>query len=198
MFCFFKHAVLPDIVMKKEKHFVTFNRKENKIIDSSWSLMLVMTKTCAILGKYLNLNLPVQGNGCMEITTASFPMGFTEIVHRAINCTALSPLLLTLQFLHFYISTSLLHLVLEPCLVCAAQLAYKRSLAGLPSRSRPSPPTKSILPTVWHSYSYSHTYTYWLKNVSFGIWLLQSRNIWEGDKNRIRRAAEKLEMKGKS
>lgn len=122
MFCFFKHAVLPDIVRKKEKHFVTFNRKENKIIDSSWSLMLVITKTCAILGKYLNMNLPVQGNGCMEITTASFPKGSKEIVHRAINCTALSPLLLTLQFLHFYISTSLVTFGfgILPCLCSSA------------------------------------------------------------------------------
>lgn len=42
-------------------------------------------------------------------------------------------------------------------------------------------------------------YTYSLKNVGFGIWLLQSRNIWEGDKNGIRgRKAEKLEVEGKS
>lgn len=195
MSCYFEHAVLPDIVRKKQKHFVKFNRKEKKILSgpSSWSLL-----KRAILGKYWNLNFPVQSNGCIEIITAFYPQGFLGIVHRAINCTTPSPLFLTLQFLNFYLATPLLGLVLESCLMCGTQLVHKRSLAGLHSSSLPSPPTKSILPTVWHSCPSSHTYTYSFENVSFGIWLLQNKNTSEGDKNEIRgREAEKLEMGGK-
>lgn len=124
MSCYFKHAVFPDIVRKKEKHFVKFNRKEEKI--SSWSLKLVITQTCAILGKYLNLNFPVQGNVCMEIITAFCPQGFLGIVHRAINCTTPSSLFLTLQFLNFYIATPLLlYLDLESWLVCGSACAQE-------------------------------------------------------------------------
>jgi len=105
--CYLKHAVLPDIVGRKEKHFVKFNKKEKKR-NSSWSLKLVITQTCAILRKHLNLSFPVQGNGCMEIIAAFCPKGFVGIVHKTINSTAPSPLLLTLKFLNFLISTPLL------------------------------------------------------------------------------------------
>lgn len=51
-------------------------------------------------------------------------------------------------------------------------------LACLHSNSQPSPPTKFVLSFIWHNYpSSSNTYTYSLKNVSFGMWLLKSRNI---------------------
>lgn len=151
-------------------------------------------------GKILKPGLPNTGQWLRGKHAAFCPKGFMGMVHRAISSTAPSPLFLTLQFLHFYVATPLLCLFLESCcLACAAQLAHKRSLAGRHSNSSSSPPTKSFLPTVWHSYPSSHTYTYSLKNISFGVWLLQSRNIWEGDKNGIRRReAEKLEMEVKS
>lgn len=137
--------------------------------------------------KILKSELPGLGNGWMEIISAFCPKVFMGVVCRATSSTAPSLLFLTQQLLNFYNATPLLCSVLEYCLVCVAQLMHKRSLAGLCSSSLPSPPTKSLVPTVWHSYPSSCTYTYSLENVSFGIWLLQSRNIWEGDKNRIRR-----------
>lgn len=161
------------------------------------SLKQMITQTCIIL-KYLNLNFPVWGIGCMEIITVSCPKVFMGVVSRAINSTAPSLLFLTQQLLNFYNATPLLCSVLEYCLICVAQLVHNRSLSGLHSSSLPSPPTKSLVPTAWHGFPSSHTYTYSLEDVSFGIWLLQSRNIWEGDKNGIRRREpEKLEMNNK-
>lgn len=184
---------------KKEKHFIKFNRKEKKNYIYSGSIKLVIIQTHAILEKYLKLNFPVPGNGCIEIITVFCLKGFMWTVHRAINSTVPSTLFLTLQFLNFYIDTPLLCLFLESCLACAVWLTRKRSLAGLCSSRPPLPPTKSVLSAVWNSYASAHTYTYSLENVSFGIWFLQSRNIWEGDKNRIKgREAEKLETEGKS
>lgn len=136
----------------------------------------MITQTCAIL-KYFNLNFPVWRIGCMEIITVFCPKVFMGVVHRAINSTAPSLLFFTQQLLNFYNATPLLCSVLEYCLVWVAHFVHKRSLSGLHSSSLPSPPTKSLVPTVWHSHPSSHTYTYSIEDVSFGIWLLQSRNI---------------------
>lgn len=153
-----------------------FCQIQHKGKNSFCYLKQMITQTCAIL-KYFNLNFPVWRIGCMEIITVFCPKVFMGVVHRAINSIAPSLLFFTQQLLNFYNATPLLCSVLEYCLVWVAHFVHKRSLSGLHSSSLPSPPTKSLVPTVWHSHPSSHTYTYSIEDVSFGIWLLQSRNI---------------------
>lgn len=90
----------------------------------------------------------------MEIITVFCPEGFMGVAHNAANSTAPSPLFLNLLFLNFCIATPLLCL---PHLCGSAHI--QRSLAGLRSSSLPSPPTKSILRTIWHSYPSSHSHS---------------------------------------
>lgn len=63
-----------------------------------------------------------------------------------------------------------------PCL-CGSAHAQKVPL--WPALQQPPISTYKIpcAHIVWHSYPSSHTYTYSLEDISFGIWLLQGRNI---------------------
>ena len=152
------------------------------------------------LEKTLKPELPSTGQWLHGNHCCLLPKGFrgNSTQDNQLYCTLTPPPHPEIpKFFNFH--TSVVFFLLESWLVCAAWLAHKRSLVGLHSSSPPSPPTKSVLPMIWHSYSSSYMYTYSVKNVSFGFWLLKSRNIWEGDKNGIRgRESEKLEMEGKS
>lgn len=132
-------------------------------------------------------------------SAALCPKCFIGIVQRAINYTAPSPVVPPKKFsFFFYIATPLLCMVLDSCLVL-----HKKS-SCLPALQQPAISTYKICSFIYLAYSSSsssssNTYTYSLKNVSFGMWLLKSRNIWKGDKNWKReRKNEKLQMEGKS